>query len=147
MDFFSGFVIGLHLASVHVPRAEGQRNFNPGIYARHAETGLTAGTYRNTLGKQTFYLGETVSFHRFSVTLGIATGYQRRTSMVRCNPEQSVYWSRCSSTSRGTKAYLTPMVAPSVRLPEVFGATPRLSFMPGFAGTSNVFHLSVERQF
>jgi hypothetical protein len=147
LDILSGVVIGLHLVSIHVPQQEGQRNFNPGIYVRDSETGLTAGTYRNTLGKQTFYVGETVTFHRFSITFGIATGYQRRTSVVACNPEQSLYWSRCYSTTRGAKTYLTPVVAPSVRLPQVFGATPRLSFMPGMAGTSNVFHLSVEGRF
>lgn len=147
----SAQTVGLHLASVHVPAREGQRNFNPGIYIRF-DNGVTAGTYANTLGKQTVYAGWTYEFDYVSVTLGVATGYQRTvtTTPQSCSADQmyaglTSCWSE--HKSHGVKTLLTPMLAPSVRLPAVFGVTPRISFMPGLAGSSNVFHLSVEHSF
>jgi hypothetical protein len=148
--------VGLHLVSIHVPAHEGQHNFNPGIYGRLVN-GVTLGTYLNTLGKQTFYGGYTVERGPFALTLGAASGYQRHETvtlgaMKPCTLEQAAaYGGACmqqsqhTDTSPGTKAYLTPMLAPSVRLPDLFGIIPRVSYIPGLAGSSNVFHLSVER--
>ena len=148
--------VGLHLVSVHIPAREGQHNFNPGIYVRF-DNGVTLGTYHNTLGKQTFYAGYTVEHGPFALTLGAASGYQRQETvtlgtMKPCTLEQAaanggacVQQSRHTDTSSGTKAYLTPMLAPSVRLPDVLGLVPRISYIPGLAGSSNVFHLSIER--
>lgn len=143
LDILSGIVIGLHLASVHVPARDAQHNLNPGIYVRDQATGITAGTYRNTLGRQTFYVGETMNAGPFALTIGVASGYQRRD--VPCPAEEArFFYTTCFDRTGGVKTYLTPLLAPSVRLPAVFGVTPRLTFMPGLAGRGNVFHLSVE---
>jgi hypothetical protein len=120
---------------------------------------VTLGTYYNTLGKQTFYVGYTVERGLFALTLGAASGYQRHETvtlgaMKPCTLAQAaangggcMQQSRQTETSSGTKAYLTLMLAPSVRLPDVFGIVPRISYIPGLAGSSNVFHLSMERTF
>jgi hypothetical protein len=148
--------VGLHLVSIHVPAHKDQHNFNPGVYARF-DNGATLGTYHNTLGKQTFYAGYTLERGPFSLTLGAANGYQRHETvtlgeMKPCTLEQIVavggnckLQSRHADTSPGTKAYLTLMLAPSVRFPDMFGVIPRISYIPGLAGSSNVFHLSIER--
>jgi len=149
-------VVGLHLASIHIPAHEDQHNFNPGIYAR-LDNGATLGTYHNTLGKQTFYAGYTLERGPFALTVGIANGYQRYETVTLgavkpCTIQQAaanngacMQQARHTETSPGTKAYLTLMLAPSVRLPDLFGIVPRISYIPGLAGSSNVFHLSIER--
>lgn len=149
-------IVGLHLASIHVPARENQHNFNPGIFAR-LDNGVTLGTYHNTLGKQTFYAGYTLERRPFSLTLGTASGYQRHETVTLgavkpCTIQQAaanngacMQQARHTETPPGTKAYLTLMLAPSVRLPDFFGIVPRISYIPGLAGSSNVFHLSIER--
>ncbi len=56
-----GWILGLHLLSAHLgdldPGAH-PRTFTPGIYAV-APSGVTAGAYRNSLDKDTVYLGWT----------------------------------------------------------------------------------------
>ena len=147
MDLLDGFIIGLHLASVHVPAHDWQDNFNPGIYAQHVDTGITLGTYHNTLGRQTVYAGWTYNWGPASVTLGAATGYKKETKEVPCSAEWAKYYSRCTMTLGQSKSALVPMLAPSVKLPTVLGVTPRVSFIPGLAGSANVFHLSIEKTF
>ena len=110
-------LIGLHLGSVH--RHEGMNNFNPGVYARW-ENGFTAGTYRNSMNRQTVYAGWT--WHdeddRFAVTLGGATGYSRK---------------------------VEPIIVPSVRV----GLTDTMSMRLALAACKNnpAIHLSIERRF
>ena len=145
LELLSGFVLGLHMTSAHIPMKEGYENFNPGIYARFA-SGVTVGTYANTLGKQTFYAGWTVERGPLALTIGFACGYQRTKTMGTCaHSGFQLFQATCQYDGRGTKAYLTPMLAPSVQLPEVRSVIPRLSYIPGLAGSSNVFHLSVEK--
>lgn len=134
---------GLHLASVHVPSRDYQRNVNPGLYVR-LDSGITAGVYRNTLGRTTVYGGYTFEWGPFGLTLGAATGYQKHAVPVPC---ERAHYVGCTRIDGVSNAVLVPMVAPSVRLPEVAGLTPRLSIIPGLAGSANVLHLSVERSF
>jgi hypothetical protein len=125
MDLLSNIVLGVHLASVHVPSYNEQQNFNPGLYAR-LENGVTIGSYRNTYNKTTVYAGYTTpEYYKISLTATLASGYQ-----------QEIH-----------KGYLTPVLAPSIRLPEVGTISPRITYIPGLAGKSNVFHLSLERKF
>jgi hypothetical protein len=147
LDLLSSIVFGVHLASIHIPAHEGQQNFNPGVYAR-MESGVTVGTYHNTLGKQTFYAGYTVERGPFALTPGLASGYQRSQYPAPCSKAQTAAGStHCWYTTPGSKTYLMPMLAPSVRLPAVLGVTPRVSYIPGLGGSSNVFHLSIEAKF
>lgn len=147
MDLLDGFIIGLHLASVHVPAHDWQDNFNPGIYAEHVDTGITLGTYHNTLGRQTVYAGWTYNWGPASLTLGAATGYRKETQEVPCNAEPAKHYTRCTMTLGTGRGALVPVIAPSVKLPAVLGVTPRVSFIPGAAGSANVFHLSIEAKF
>jgi hypothetical protein len=115
-------VIGLHLLSHHFPDKDYQENFNPGIYVR-AENGLTGGIYRNTLGRTSVYAGWTFG-DRVALTIGGVTGYQLKDGFGMSN------------------AYITPMIAPSVRL-----GPARFSVIPRVGNSAAVLHLSVERKF
>ena len=119
--------VGVDIASIHLPARSWDNDFNPGAYIKLAN-GITAGGYYNSLRRPSFYVGYTADWKMFSLTAGVITGYQRR-------------------DDRGfSNGYLTPMLAPSVRLPfEIFSITPRISYIPGLAGSSNVFHLSLEK--
>ena len=135
--------IGVHLVSVHVPARDYLQSFNPGIYVR-TESGLTAGVYRNSLGRTSVYAGFTIDSGRFSLTVGATTGYQKRQWFGTC-PDGNV---EAECWDGVTNAVLLPVFSPSVRLPDVAGFTPRLSFIPGLgAGSANAVHLSVEKGF
>ena len=151
--------VGLHLASHHFPSYDYQQNFNPGVYVRF-DNGLTAGGYRNTIGRNSFYVGYTLEGKEtpFALTVGAITGYQKRSTVTQvvtpipCPDPASMI--RCSeghpeTTWMGTsKGAVTLMFAPSIRLPEVLGVTPRVSVVPRLgAGSSTVVHLSIERGF
>jgi hypothetical protein len=112
MDLLNGFIVGLHLASVHVPAHDWQDNFNPGIYAQHVDTGITLGTYHNTLGRQTVYAGWTYDWGPASVTLGAATGYKKETQEVACNAEWAKHYTRCTMTLGVSKGALVPCSPP-----------------------------------
>ena len=56
MDALTGIIIGMHIASVH--SVGGMNNHNPGIYIR-TESGFSAGTYRNSYRRDTYYAGWT----------------------------------------------------------------------------------------
>lgn len=134
---------GLHLVSVHVPARAQQNNVNPGIYVM-TENGFTAGVYRNTLNRISVYAGITAEAGPFAITLGASTGYQRRRITVDCGDRKLI---NCWEEEGSSNAFLQPFLSPSVRLPEVFGATPRLSYIPGIGNSTSVLHLSVERRF
>lgn len=115
--------VGLHLVSHHFPERRYQNNVNPGIYVRTAD-GWTGGVYYNTFRRVSVYGGYTLEAGPFAVTAGVVSGYQHK-------------------DGHGvTNAVLTPFISPSVALPKVLGATPRLALVPAAKSTS--IHLSVE---
>jgi hypothetical protein len=141
LDLLTGLTIGLHLVSAHVPAQDWHNNVNPGVYVTTPD-GYTAGVYRNTLDRTTFYAGRAFTYGAFSLALGVASGYQRIEYTGACKaggigtPRKPCY----EGFSRGA---LSPMIVPSAKLGPV-----RLSFVPGFANVgSSVFHLSVEHTF
>lgn len=135
--------IGLHLASVHVPARDYQRNFNPGLYVI-TENGIAFGAYRNTLGRTSVYAGLAIGAGPVTLMAGLATGYQKRVMPMTCNNAGST---GCWHVVGSTNARLVPMLSPSIRLPEVAGITPRVSYVPGLGLNASAFHLSVEREF
>jgi hypothetical protein len=75
---FAETTIGLHTVSWH-SGGNCMNNENPGAYVQ-VENGTTFGTYHNSCGRQTFYVGGEVLSHRFgpvegSVFAMAATGY------------------------------------------------------------------------
>jgi hypothetical protein len=116
-------VVGAHLVSYHVERGgssdpgdKGWNNKNPGIYARW-RNGLTLGAYRNSLFKNSVYLGWTVSdsADRLALTLGAVSGYDKMTDGP--GDYQAV---RCDSTNGcrtvNLKSVIVPLFVPSVRI-------------------------------
>lgn len=126
-------VVGLHIASHHWPAKDYQNNDNPGLYVR-LDSGFTAGFYRNTLRRTSFYAGWTWEYGPFAITAGGITGYKRQ-----CDA-QGMCWG-------SSRTAVMPMLAPSVRLPEVLGVHPRIWYTPRIGSTSSVIHLSIERSF
>lgn len=123
--------MGLHLGSIHVDpepwlTRHGINNANTGAYVRF-DSGLTAGTYRNTMSQQSVYAGwtwttPTESSVSFALTAGVVSGYRKK---------------------------LQPLVIPSVLLspPQAdWGA--RIAYMPKTKQTgSHVIHFMIERKF
>lgn len=135
--------IGVHLESVHVPHSADLHNFNPGVYWK-GESGATVGAYHNSLGRWSVYGGWTIEQESgrgpFALTVGVVTGYRRKHDEWTAGG-QVQWWD-----SPGYGGVVAPLVSPSVRLPGVWGLTPRLSVVPGLgAGGLTVVHLSVER--
>lgn len=112
-------ILGLHLVSMHAPDKD-HNNQNLGAYVRTAE-GWTAGGYRNSIGRNSFYAGRTFEYGPFGVTLAGITGYQKKGGL---------------GFSRGG---ITPMLAPSV----CYGPV-RISYIPRIGERSSVAHLSLE---
>lgn len=141
--------MGVHLYSVHAPAKDYQNNENPGLYIRTAE-GWTAGVYRNTLRRTSVYAGYTVDYAPFSLTVGAISGYQRKYERVVAGPngecDNGTGFRYCTQQTGATRGAITLLLAPSVALPPVLGAVPRVSYVPGLAGAANVFHLSLERK-
>lgn len=123
--------VGLHLHSVHVPAKEQDNNSNWGAYVR-TDSGLTVGGYRNTLRRNSFYIGQSSQLiGPVDVTLGGITGYKIKDGQG---------WSR---------SYIAPLVALSAASPaQVMGVTPRLTLVPGhLIKARTVLHISVEGKF
>jgi hypothetical protein len=151
----SEVVVGVHFGSVHVPAKDMQNNANLGLYVR--VDSWSAGAYRNTLNRATFYAaGHYPLGHGFEATLGLASGYSKRcsdsTEVITTQQEKdgmtytqktNVTATTCRGFSRGA---LTPLAgitySPAV---EVMGAKPRVWFSPGFGKSSSVVHLSLEK--
>ena len=76
----SAQVIGAHLGSYHDPDPGNlANNVNPGAYIRF-DNGLTAGAYKNSLKRDSAYIGYTSQeWGRVSVTAGIVSGYRTET--------------------------------------------------------------------
>lgn len=112
--------VGVHVGSHHFPN-EGRNNFNPGAYVK-LDNGVTFGGYHNTIRKATFYAGYSLEYDTLGVSFLAATGYKELTGRV-----------------------VTPMIVPSVKLPSVWGVSPRLAYIPkAEKAKSHVLHLSVE---
>ncbi len=125
----SAQTFGLHLASTHFPEHKGDNNQNLGAYVR-LESGLTFGGYRNTIERNSFYVGQTFEVGPFELVGGVISGYQKKGG---------------KGHSRG---FLSLLGAVSIALPAVAGVTPRVTFAPGqLVKTQNVLHLSIERGF
>lgn len=124
------FTGGLHVQSLHIPARENDNNANYGLYIR-TDSGLTAGGYRNTLRRNSIYLGQTFEYGQFSLTLGGITGYQQK---------DGEGYSRGAITLLGVVSYASPI--------QIMGLTPRFSLVPGhLVKARSVVHLSVERRF
>ena len=108
---------GLHLGSHHF-QARDFNNVTPGAYVRWG-SGLTLGHYFNSERRPSLYAGQTFEHGPFAVTVGAITGYRR--------------------------AYVLPLVVPSVRIGRVGDVSFRLAYLPkvGRDG-SHVLHLMAE---
>ena len=137
LDFLTGAVLGLHLASVHVPAEPYHHNVNPGAYVVFPQ-GVAVGAYHNSLGRTSAYVGKVLDFSPFALTVGVVSGYQKVYSTGRCaNGKWGTSEQPCIyGMSRGA---LSPMLTPSVLL----GGCVRLSLVLGIQASSAV-HLSIE---
>ena len=70
----SGWILGLHLLSVHAQ--PGYELATPGFYAV-APHGATLGLMRNSEGRASAYAGLTMRRGDLALTVGAITGYQR----------------------------------------------------------------------
>lgn len=108
---------GVHLVSRHFPEMPYHNDVNPGVYYKH-DNGATAGYFKNSFHKDSFYLGYTWEHGPVAVTVGGVTGYADK---------------------------VKPMLVPSVALFTYQGMTPRLAYIPkGEKGKSHVLHLMLE---
>ena len=108
---------GLHLVSYHAPEKT-YNNTNPGLYYRHPD-GWTAGFYRNSLRRDSIYVGYTWKYGIFDVTTAGVSGYFHK---------------------------VQPLLVPSVSLGTWYGVTPRIAYIPRVEKKigSHVLHLMVE---
>lgn len=140
----ASLVIGVHLASVHFPQESYQNNINPGWYVK-TDSGVTLGVYKNTIRRTSFYLAQTFSHEPFSLTLGVISGYQKKTYMGTCYDGNIGTPSDPCSMGNSPGA-IAPLIVPSV----LFWETMRLSLIPGIPGVKNshnALHLSLEYKF
>jgi hypothetical protein len=150
--------VGLHLHSVHLGNKKMNWNdANRGAYARWGN-GLTLGTLRNSVARQSHYAAwslERPLTSRLSagLTLGVISGYDRLVAenpgtvpaghhtAVRCNAA-----GLCRTVL--LKPVLQPMVVPSVAWAATPRAALRVSFVPKTgADAEHAFHLSAEWRF
>lgn len=108
---------GLHLGSHHMP-AKKYNNKNPGLYYRHAD-GWTAGFYRNSLRRDSIYVGYTWKYGILDVTTAGVSGYFHK---------------------------VQPLLVPSISLGTWHGITPRVAYIPRVEKKigSHVVHLMLE---
>ena len=138
--------VGLHLMSAHYPKRTFQQSVTPGVYVLTG-SGLTFGAYHNTVDRWSVYAGQTIQLSEsIDLTVGVVTGYKRRTEVVpgytMCPDHRAP---PCTLTRGFMRHNIGPLLAPSVRLPEIAGIRPRISFLPG--SDCVAIHLSVERRF
>lgn len=113
----TAIAIGLHLGTYHFDRSKEYNEVNLGIYAMC--DGYTAGYYRNSYHRDSFYAGYTWEKGPFALTAGAVTGYRRG---IKVGGE-----------------YIAPMVMPSVKLGHV-----RLTVVPPVGRVDGGVHFSVE---
>lgn len=108
---------GLHLVSYHEPDKT-YNNTNPGLYYRHPD-GWTAGFYRNSLRRDSIYVGYTWKYGILDITTAGVSGYFHK---------------------------VQPLLVPSVSLGTWYGVTPRLAYIPRVEKKigSHVLHLMLE---
>jgi hypothetical protein len=143
-------VVGVHLVSYHAekggssdPGDQGWNNKNPGLYARWGN-GLTVGAYRNSLYRNSAYLGWTFSdsIDRFAITLGAVSGYDKITEgpgdyqAVRCDEANG-----CRTVN--LKSVILPLFVPSIRIGITDHFSARLSVLAVPKHPAAV-HLSME---
>jgi hypothetical protein len=135
-------LVGLHLATLHVPSASYQHDLNPGAYVEVEH--VTLGAYRNTIGRTSIYIAGTLDRAPFSLTLGAVSGYQRHVTPAPCPSEGMRGCYRISGLSPG---YLAPLIAPSIHHP-LGPVELRLTAIPPLRrGDALALHLSVEKAF
>jgi hypothetical protein len=141
--------LGVHTFSLHAPARPYQNNDNFGVYVRH--NGWMLGSFRNTLNRQSTYLGYVVPLGPFEVLFAGVTGYQRRIETKHqavCDdgstpsPGQPCLYELGFSRHR-----IAPVIAPSITLPSLLRVTPRIWAAPGIGRSSTVVHLSIEAEF
>ena len=159
MGALAALTLGVHLASVHIPARAHHHNTNPGLYLRVDSgplPGITAGAYRNSLGRASLYAGHTSTWRlggqAVELTLGAVSGYRRQCTSYtvhRFAADGSTIVRSTESTCQGaTGAALAPFIAPSVALPvQLLGITPRVTLHGAARGSSTAIHLSAERAF
>ena len=119
-------VIGVHIGSVHAPKAE-WNNVNPGIYYRHESPdwykNVVVGTYYNSERRQSAYAGVVYPLtDNIDVTVGAITGYKR--------------------------APVLPLVVPSFHFNVSGPWDARIHYLPKVEKSgAHVLHLSIERRF
>jgi hypothetical protein len=141
-------ILGLHLLSQHYP-AEGLENRTPGVYVR-TEEGWTAGAYRNSWARPSFYFGKVWAWEPhpsfdLAFTLALASGYQKRREAVSCDRVPASLGSfthSCWIETGYSSTPLTILAAPSFRVGPM-----RIAGLPRTARGAAVVHLSVEGRF
>lgn len=105
-DYSRAQVVGLHLGSQHTNDPHGlANNLNPGLYVRF-DNGVTAGFYKNSIHKDTFYAGWTApEFYRVSFTFGAASGYRNDGQAFNLIPIIASRLSACSPTMEIQRAF------------------------------------------
>lgn len=151
--------LGLHTVSHHfhefnVPGNGGWNNNNFGLYARWG--GFTAGAYRNSLYRDSYYVGWTWESDRIgpvylALTAGAVTGYDKMVADSRNGPLPAGTRTEVRCDGAGCrpvalKDVIAPMLVPSVRLP----ITERVSARVGLLLTppkTSTLHLMLEAKF
>ena len=69
-------------------------NFNPGVivYKYHEDWKVGGGAFRNSLGELGFLMGGGYEYKNAGVEVGIASGYEKQTSMNNVIPMYSIYY-------------------------------------------------------
>lgn len=138
LDFFIPVVVGLHIASAHPGSDLPVNNVNPGVFAVNSDNWV-AGAYFNSLRRPTVYGGKRLTTGPFSLTLGLATGYDKAAGPCRFG----LHDLPGNPCMHGEGGAVIPFASPSIAW-----HGHRLSFLPGaLAGRSNVFHYSYEWSF
>lgn len=136
-------ILGLHLATVHVPDRPWLSSATPGIYARAPE-GWSAGVFRNSFGRASVYGGfqfEPVA--HLSIGVGLVSGYEYRMVEQPCGKFYPGLesWGACWIRLGSTEHAIAPIIVPSVYYGPV-----RLSYIPSFGRdrASDALSLSIE---
>lgn len=122
-------VIGLHIASAHIPDNGKVNNVNPGAYVSF-DNCATFGFYRNSLRRMSVYAGCTKERGLAGLTVGGVTGYDK-------------------DHGGHSSSFVAPLVALHLKSPvQFFGVTPQLTYIPGHVvKASDVLHFSISRSF
>lgn len=152
--------IGLHLNSVHSPSKDHHQNQNRGLYVRGES--YQTGFYVNSVNRLAPYAAYVHKLGPVDLLVGVAGAYQKKCTTEVTRTEKKVVFEKrengdtstttypvietrkenCMGFSRG---YLTPMAGLSIASPVSFlGATPVLTFSPGFGKASAVAHLAIQ---